>query len=562
MQTRHLVIFWFVVAVGVLLRLILLGSVPVSLYMDEAAIGVDAYTISQTGKDMHGASAFQAIIPSYGDFKMPVYIWFSTMATMLFGANPVAVRIPSALAGIASIFLAYAFMRELFSFRSAWLNRWAPVVASALVAILPWSLLFSRTGFEGHLGQAILGLSILLWLKAQKDTSLRGWVLSIFSAVIAALAVYTYYSIRFVVPAVILTSFFLHAKPIHLQLGRIVGWLFIWIILFIPMYQSPYYEPSQRFRLSAQSILQDMPEYVAQQNLLREQAGNTLLSHLIYHRYWFLIQALANNYTEQFSLPFLFLTGDSNLRHSTNRVGLSYVISIPFVLLGLVVAVQKQWRVSMFLLVWILFSALPAAVPHEVPHALRFLNALLPFSLVLSLGVVEFFHHAIKLPFFQRYCVLSVFAILVLGSLAWFQYDYWIQYPSRSADAWDDGVAELVTAAAQESISSPDQTIVIAGNEKAFLWYILYAKPAVALIQAEQSMNFRKEKLGSVYFGADAVQRYLNTPGSTVFGTTEELNYEGEIIPMRYQTHYAKVFIPPKESESTASQTKHLNEVR
>ena len=55
-KNASLLLLGVVVLFGAFLRLYKLGVVPVGMYIDETAIGVDAFMISQTGKDIHGKS--------------------------------------------------------------------------------------------------------------------------------------------------------------------------------------------------------------------------------------------------------------------------------------------------------------------------------------------------------------------------------------------------------------------------------------------------------------------------------------------------------------------------
>src|SRR3989339_882194 len=94
----HLIILLFILGIAFFIRVLGLGQIPVGQYVDEIAITLDSHVIAQTGKDMHGRSFFFAIIPSYGDYKLPVYIWFSSLTTLFFGAGAFATRLPSAIA--------------------------------------------------------------------------------------------------------------------------------------------------------------------------------------------------------------------------------------------------------------------------------------------------------------------------------------------------------------------------------------------------------------------------------------------------------------------------------
>src|SRR5438445_8980066 len=77
---------------------------------------VDVKSVLQTGKDIFGRPWFEVIYPSYGDFKLPVYIWLATFSAKIFGLSQWSFRLPSELAGIGTIvvggFLA-KFLTEL-----------------------------------------------------------------------------------------------------------------------------------------------------------------------------------------------------------------------------------------------------------------------------------------------------------------------------------------------------------------------------------------------------------------------------------------------------------------
>lgn len=66
-----------------LLRFVGLEKLSPPLNRDEAALGYNAYSLLQTGKDEHGISwplAFESI----GDYKMPGYIYLSLFAYQAF----------------------------------------------------------------------------------------------------------------------------------------------------------------------------------------------------------------------------------------------------------------------------------------------------------------------------------------------------------------------------------------------------------------------------------------------------------------------------------------------
>lgn len=511
--------------VGAVLRLGLLGSIPVSLYVDEAAIGLDAKVVAQTGKDMHGNSMFQAIYPSYGDYKLPVYIFAASAAVKVFGANEFAVRLPSALAGIATIVLIYGICLALFEKEKPMVRQAIALWSAALVAIMPWSLVFSRTGFEGHLGQALVLCSLLFALHVK-----RGWKYVIASAILGALAVYTYYSVRFVFPVVFLGALAIQTskKTWRNIAGFATLGLLVWGALLIPMTKSPLYEASQKFRLSARSVLQQQDSYVEYSNMLREQDNFNVFSRLVHHRLFYLAKALARNYAENLSLSFVFLNGDPNLRHGTGNTGLLLLAELPLFMVGLYALVRRHMKLFVFLLFWYLAALLPASVPNEIPHALRSLNALGILGLTMGLGAAEIWFWA-KKNVIHRWMSMALVGAILLNFFA-FAYDYLRLYPQRSAEAWFDGNKQIAELVEKNRKNYPK--IVVAGDEKIFLWILFYGNYSAEQIQSLPSVNYRKLSVENVFFGKDTVKTAIaQKDAALVIGMSDELgNLQGEPI--------------------------------
>jgi 4-amino-4-deoxy-L-arabinose transferase-like glycosyltransferase len=146
-----------------------------------------------------GLPGWQTIFPSYGDYKLPVYIWLATVSLKLFGVSAWAYDCPAIL-GVASILLSGGLVKEfLKKYQPTWQVEALSLFTGLVVAISPWSIQFSRTAFEGHSGQFFLGLSVYFWLLGRRRPLWLG-----LSGLIGAVAVYCYYSVRFVWPLVLI----------------------------------------------------------------------------------------------------------------------------------------------------------------------------------------------------------------------------------------------------------------------------------------------------------------------------------------------------------------------
>lgn len=491
-----LILVWILVFIlGSGLRFYKLGEVPVGVYWDEAAILLDAKTIVNTGKDMHGLSPFQAIFPSYGDYKLPMYIWLATASVAAFAPTAFAVRFPSAVVGVLSLGLVALLWNSLAKKRSESNEKtlqWGSLIGAFLLAISPWSLQFSRTAFEGHVGQFLLGTSVLLMIKKQ-----RSWLWGALSAVIGALAVYSYYSVRFVWPGLLLVVALLQCwtlKPTVLKsLANWLSWaqscsgVFVKAAVFgtvfalclIPLVQSPSAAAADQFRLSTSSIL-NQTDWAVRSNQLREQAGNHLLDRVFYHRNWLMLQALFSNYAQQLDLNYLFFTGDPNLRHGTGRVGLLYWWLLPALFVGVYWWLTEKPKAGILLISWWLLALLPASVPTDVPHALRSLNALLPITLIVTAGVQQIGLTLVattKKQIWLRWIAVGSAGILVTLALGSYLADYYGDYAERSAVAWQGGYKELA-----EAIWNVNQinatTWIETGDEKFYLWLMLLLEPS------------------------------------------------------------------------------------
>ena len=70
--------------------------------------------------------------------KTPVDLWLQVLSTKLFGFSGVALRLPAAIAGVLAVVLLYDLVRRGF-------GRWAGLAAAAALAVLPTSVLTSRS---------------------------------------------------------------------------------------------------------------------------------------------------------------------------------------------------------------------------------------------------------------------------------------------------------------------------------------------------------------------------------------------------------------------------------
>lgn len=487
-----------VMVVAIALRFYQLSQVPDSLYWDEVAILADAKTVAATGHDIHNQTWWQAIFPSYGDYKLPIYIWLTTLVVKLFGVSQWAVRLPSALAGVGTVWLAGLLAHELFTKfnqdkkqkdkkQKDKKHRWQ-LLTMLVVAISPWSILFSRTGFEGHLAQLFLGGSVYLVVRAARAKTKSSWWWLIGASLLGALATYTYFSVRFVWPLVYLAT--LICLQFKQKIIKFVLPLAVFLLALLPLWRSPHYAASEQFRYSTDSVLRNEAR-VLKQNQYRAMAGNTWLDRLSFHRHLLFIKDLATNYADNLSLNFLFLEGDPNLRHGTGEHGLFLLCFLPFFLVGFYQLFTDKKRILVLLVTWWLVALAPASVPNQTPHALRSLNALLPLSLIIGYGLQTTVSHlAEKLN--KKYAVILL--VLILGLSLSFSYHYFTQYKIDSSSAFQGGYRQLAELI-EEKGNQASQIKILTFDDRFYLWLLAFTNLTPQEIQAIPRQSRQSFKL-------------------------------------------------------------------
>ena len=157
------IVLIIIILIAAILRFNQLDSLP-ALNADEAAIGYNAYSLIQTGRDEHGHS-WPIHFESFGDWKpgLSFYMVLPFVATL--GLNELAVRIPGVLFGVGTVLLIWLLVRELFP-----KVKWLPEISALILAISPWHIHFSRGGWEVSIGTFFIVLGLWLFIRGLSDS--------------------------------------------------------------------------------------------------------------------------------------------------------------------------------------------------------------------------------------------------------------------------------------------------------------------------------------------------------------------------------------------------------
>lgn len=424
-------IFFLILFLAFVLRFYQLGNIPLSLYWDEASLGYNAFSISQTLRDEHGEFLPVTRFMAFGDYKPPGYIYADALAVRIFGLSDWAVRFPSAMAGVLLVMVTFFLCKKLkFSTLHCF-------ISSFLAAISPWAIQFSRAAFEANLATLFNTTGILLFIYAVNRRSIVGYL---FSSVAFSLAIYTFNSHRIFVPLMTGALALIFFKDLIGQFRKSVFFILCLFILTLPLI--PYFLTREsRLRFEEVSWTKDLAP-IEESNKRIDIDGNTWWSKIIHNRRVVYSLEFLRHYTDNFRTDFLFYSGDANPRLSSQGTGQMFWVELIFLLIGTYTLLKRKDTTSAVIFSWLLLAPIPAAMARETPHALRILNVLPVPQIIAGLGIVEICN------LLKTHKFLKHFKLIVLGgfvfSVLFYLRDYYLVYPQKYASSWQYGYKEMV----------------------------------------------------------------------------------------------------------------------
>lgn len=305
-QKTSLFILLLILILGFFLRVVNLDKVPNGFFCDEASIGYNAYSLLKTGKDEYGNS-YPFFFRCFGDYRNPVTIYLMIPTIALFGVSEFSVRLTSAIAGGLSVFILYLLSKEIFPKDDP-----LCLMTSLFLAISPWHIHFSRTGFEFIYFPFFFSVALYLFFLGTKKESFLPLSLLFFG-----ITFYTYYPTQFQTP-LFLSGLFLTFRKSLFSKERVKNTILslsIFLICLIP-FLIGIRQGTVLTRFQSVSIF-------------REEKKTEKLARSIF-----------TSYLNHFSPDFLFKKGDIDFpghfisRHSVRGIGELYWFQLPLIILG------------------------------------------------------------------------------------------------------------------------------------------------------------------------------------------------------------------------------------
>ncbi len=430
----QIIFFGVLIFVTLFLRTYKIASIPNALYQDETAIGYNANSVLQTGKDEFGVS-YPLYFKSFGDYKLPAYIYTTAVFIKIFGFNEYAVRLPSALAGSLTVILLFLLLKHLTK------NVTYSFIVAFLLAINPWSLQFSRTGFEVNFALGFTFTGIYLFILGIDK---KKFLFLIFSILAFGISLYSYNVTRLLVPIFIAGLSLLYWKKLQqFTLLKLVA-LGVLVLLIMTPFFVTLLSPSGA--LSAKSSLVTSTDVLAKDLEFRSYLTNLppLYVKVFYNQYIYLLFQYLQNLANIVSGTFFYVAGSSNPNQGVGNFGTFYLFELPLFIAGLFLMYKKMITGIQIFLYWLLICVFVLALSKEVPHATRGYFLVIPEVVFSGLGLYYFiyFLKGMRNKVIQNMIVLFVILFVMYDTQFYFA-SYYLRAPALYAESWRYGDKEL-----------------------------------------------------------------------------------------------------------------------
>ena len=432
---RQGIFITLIVLLGAFLRFNKLDKIPGGFYVDEAAIGYNAYSFLLTGKDEY-SKAFPIFLRSFGAFSSPLYTYLTTVPIAILGPTIFSTRLLSALCGTLSILVIFLIFKRINLFR----NKYTSYLSVLLYAISPWSIFFSRGAYEANL--ALLFVISAIYFLLDKKRRLFSFCLA---AIFLSLSTYAYQAERLIVYILYpgyLFFFVVERKLKKMFDKKIIISLFIFFAIQIPqlvLLQSP------AFRNRAVGLF-----YGDVIKIQADKIVSVIPRQITYGL------AFAKEFFSQFFAYFsprnLFLDGDPDMQRGIPLLSVFYQWMMFPYLLGFYILLSNIRKKEMQFIIFLMVSfAIVPSLTKDPFSTLRSLPLLLPFTLIISLGVDRL------LSFIPKVTNVLIFVILIIFSLISLWRSYFVLLPRERAKVWGYGFDQLV----KEIETRPSDTFLI-----------------------------------------------------------------------------------------------------
>ena len=458
-----IVIFLCILFVGFFLRFYRLGDIPNSLDWDEVSQGYNAYSILTTGRDEFGNN-LPSTIRSFNDYKPPIYTYLTILPVKIFGLNPFSARFPSAFFGTLSILLTFTLVYEIF--RKEKYAKLVALLSMFFFSVSPLSIQFSHTSFDANVGVFLVMLGVWLFIRGLNKKMIWPIFLGVF---FLSLSTYSAHSEKIFVPLFFVCLIF-YGRKFFINKKTIL----VCLVVFLAFLNIFWLVNSQTKTRSNGVLFTSSPDFLktSLNEMVFDKAHNDLLDVTIHNRRFVYVDKYIENYLSHFDLNSLFINGD-NARHHAPGMGILYLASLPFILLGTLFVIRKRVYPAFIFFAWILIAPVASSFAIDSPNYQRSLIFLPTFHVFEALGWIYLFSLITRAKFSRFF--IGIIIILFSLNVFYYLHQYFTYTNSEYGKYWQFGYKEAIDYT--KKYTDTNKKIFFANNiEQGYIFYLFYNK--------------------------------------------------------------------------------------
>ena len=436
---------FIVLIVGLLLRLISLNQ---SFWLDEATSGLVVRNFS-----------FSQIVTRFapGDFHPPLYYLILKAWGSFFGTSEIALRIPSVIFAIATIYVVYLIAKELF-------NKKTGLVASALLATSGLHVYYSQEARMYALVTLFVSVAVLSFVKTLKRNKIGDWIVLSLSILFL---VFTDYVAVFILPVIWLYVLLTKQNSTYWKkfiTSHII--LLVFIILWLPVFVKQF--------TSGINISTTSPSWW-------KVLGLTSIKNI-------------------FLIPVKFMLGRISFY---NKFIYALVVAFSsFILLIPLTLSLKKYKKTLLVILWLfvpIIGSVVIGIKVSILSYFRLLFCLPAFYILIAFGLLSLKKKLWK-PLFLIILFINLFSSGMYLFNQRFQRENWrdLTFYIQAQSKWENSITIFVNDSNMEAYRYYDSDARISGPEGLCacfneIWLMRYTQP---IFDSEDKIRGKVEKLG------------------------------------------------------------------
>lgn len=416
------------------LRVYKLGEFPVGFHIDEASLGYNGYSLLLTGRDENNHQ-YPLYIDMFGDNRPSGYHYLTILPIKLLGLTEFSTRLPGALFGSLTVFAIFFLVVTIFK------DKTLGLISAMLLAISPWNFVLSRASSEAIVALffIISGFGLFFY-SLQKQKKLYLFLSSGFLAG----SFFFYHTPRVFVPSLFLvfTLIFLSAikkAPKSYKIALISCLAFVLVTALSLVFGVS----GGTGRYSQVNIFTSFETDFFQKQQIQEDTiagSNHVVSRFFHNKATNTMLVFISNYFDYFSFNVLFTKGGLPIWYSIPRVGLVYLLELPFILIGIYKLIREKNVYYKIPLGWLLIAPLiPAITMDDVPNINRAIAMFPMIEIIAGFGFLSFIGNVKH----KKHMIVLVVLFLIFNIL-YFLHQYF--YNAKTHNPWyrNNGFSEMM----------------------------------------------------------------------------------------------------------------------